>query len=496
MELVLIADVGGAQTYHVGDEAMLEANLGELSRRLPGTRFTVVSADPEATARRYRVEAVAPLGFPSGDAEQDEVRRERRLEEVLRRAEGADADAPPPAAEPAVVAAVRRSSAVVVSGGGNLNSSWPEHIYERVALLELARRFGKRRIVLGQTLGPELRTRERELVHEVLANAHFVGVRETYSLRYAQALAVPESVLELQLDDAWILEPRAAEAAGGPSRPWIGITLTSGIRPLAAATEQLRMLSRALDVDLVFLPHVRGAHDDERVARELERAFGGDGRLSVRDVEAAETARRRISGASMVISSRYHPLVFALAAGVPALGVHLDEYTRIKLVGALGHAGLGEWTLPWALAREGALLAAARELWARRRAVRREIDHHRERWRSMQAAHWDRVVATLSGDGGAITQPGVPEPRGDAQVEPGDAEARPSERWARLNAHLRSTADRAAAERLNLLHQRDEAVRYANSLRGVLAARDDEIAGLRRALEPPPGATPERDERG
>ena len=54
----------------------------------------------------------------------------------------------------------------------------------------------------------------------------------------------------------------------------------------------------------------------------------------------AETARltRR---AAMVIASRYHPLVFALGGGVPAIGIHLDRYTRTKVCGAFDFAGLG-----------------------------------------------------------------------------------------------------------------------------------------------------------
>ncbi len=62
--LVLVGDVGGMETYHVGDEAMLCANIDRL-RQLPRPpSCTVVSSDPQWTSRRYGVQAIPLIGFP------------------------------------------------------------------------------------------------------------------------------------------------------------------------------------------------------------------------------------------------------------------------------------------------------------------------------------------------------------------------------------------------------------------------------------------------
>src|SRR5258705_4524821 len=63
--LLIIGDVGGAERRHIGDEAMLEANLDAFRRLIPEAAFTVVSQDPSWTAARYGVDAVAPFGFPN-----------------------------------------------------------------------------------------------------------------------------------------------------------------------------------------------------------------------------------------------------------------------------------------------------------------------------------------------------------------------------------------------------------------------------------------------
>ena len=49
----LIGDVGPEHSYHVGDEAMLEANIRLLQRIAPHAQLTVVSKEPECTAAAY-----------------------------------------------------------------------------------------------------------------------------------------------------------------------------------------------------------------------------------------------------------------------------------------------------------------------------------------------------------------------------------------------------------------------------------------------------------
>ena len=218
LRLLVIADVGGEGARHVGDEAMLEANLQAFRRLLPDVAFTVVSADPAWVATRYGVDAVAPFGFPEGVSAAGE--RAARLGALM-----AEADAPERARRHATIEAVARADGLVISGGGCLSSSWPHLLYERAALLHLARLFGKPAVVIGQTIGPRLSEDERRLLAETLSSARFVGLRELPSLALAFGMGVPPARLWYQGDDAMFLGEeegeRNVDASGnaGPALP-------------------------------------------------------------------------------------------------------------------------------------------------------------------------------------------------------------------------------------------------------------------------------------
>jgi hypothetical protein len=109
----------------------------------------------------------------------------------------------------------------------------------------------------------------------------------------------------------------------------------------------------------------------------------------------ARKARQITGSASLIVSSRYHPIVFGLAAGVPSIGIYGDEYCRIKLQGVLAHARLERWTLTYGDVARGELLTNALELWRTRDDVRRALESCREGWRDESRERWAAVLRAL-----------------------------------------------------------------------------------------------------
>ena len=457
--VLFVADVGGPATYHVGDEAMLAANLAAFRARSGGELdATVVSSDPESTAARYGVRGARrpwpSLGVASGEP-----------------------DGPPQAGageEPAI-SALADSDALVISGGGNLNSTWPHLLRERIELLEAAARLGKTAVVLGQTLGPTLSAGDRRRLGAALSDAAFVGVRELDSFRLALHLGVPVGRLHYQLDDAFFLPGCEPDGVDLPDPPWAAVTLTGPPRLAADFKRPLSRIHHELGLPLVFLPHAAEPDWDERIGDALAEELGDAViRLPVLDALAV---RRITARAALVISNRYHPLVFAVAEAVPALGLYSDAYTRIKLRGALAHAGLQRWCIDQRLVGTSLFEEAILELWWSRDRTGAHLRGLRPLHELVHRRHWTMVDAALSGE----KSPVEPWPLGAGT----HALAPTPERrgWAAVASAMAEDDHRATWQELFLTEQRDEGVRYARSLKEVLGNREEELANVKRALE-------------
>jgi len=390
MSVIVIGDIGVIDgMMHIGDEAMFEAAAAELSAR--GIDVVGVSSVPDESAERYGVGAVPRLGFAGLDRDAAAARSELLVAAASGRAALAADD---PAT--AVVDAVRAASGVLVAGGGNLASRWPVHIHERGTLAAMARSLGLPVVVSGQTLGPDLIETDAAAVRELLGTAALAAVREPTSAALAASWDVP---VRLGVDDASFL------GGDGPhDRSGIVVSVSGWFdhRPPAEVEASLARLidhaAAAVGGPVRFHAHFgpldptaepRGdAALHERIRAHLtvpsEVVPTGD------SLHSAALAR----SAALVITSRYHPAVFAAPAGVPTLGLVADAYTQIKLSGVLGH-----WGEP-ATATLDELDARARtlvdDLDAARSRIRDEADARRPAHRAAYTAWWDDVAAVLA----------------------------------------------------------------------------------------------------
>jgi polysaccharide pyruvyl transferase WcaK-like protein len=388
--LVMIADVG-ADPFHVGDEAMLAANLEVLRRHRPDLPVTVIGRAKAEVAERYGVTALAAPTL-----------RELSSGRLPRE----------------IATAFEEAGGLFLSGGGNLSSTWPELLRQRIALLREARRRGLPVVTGGQTIGPALDPADGSALAEALAGVDLLGVRELPSAALAMRMGVPAERLSYQPDDAFFLAGRAPEGSGALNEPFLLITLdpafvAAGSRPgLRSLALQLAAIASESRLRLAFLPHVgplgHPGDEDGRAGTALARLLNAEGveceLLPV--MPPAETAwvTRR---AAAVISSRYHPLVFATAAAVPCLGIYRDDYTRIKLQGALAHVGMEAWCQSAADAERFGLVQAFRRLWGRREEIAAAMARAQEPLAGHEERRWRHLLALLARARDAGETPGT-----------------------------------------------------------------------------------------
>jgi len=393
VRVVAIGDVGVIDDMiHIGDEAMFEAFVDAMRER--GLDSVVaISANPGETIERYstggfRAEAIRGIGFaPSAGGR---AAQEDRLDRVVRAAGGEAGLLPADDSASAVIDAIRGSDGVVVTGGGNLASTWPSHIFERLAIGAIADALDVPFVVSGQTLGPQLTDDDSALVARLLGLARLVSVRESASLAVAERLGVPSDRLRLGADDASFLFDEAL-----PSLPYCVVTFANHVGDsdreavITALADLLDEIVETTDLDIVFLAHF-GSLDDSRVRGDSvvhERVMA---QMESRRVMAARIAR----SASLVVTSRYHPAVFAVPAGVATIGIPVDEYTGVKLAGALRNFGQdGILPVNDLLAGEGPALLA--RVWAARDATVAAGRTIADTQRADTAEWWDRVAGVL-----------------------------------------------------------------------------------------------------
>ena len=397
MRIVVIGDVGVLDDMvHIGDEAMFDELVHQMRARGIDD-ITAVSSNPAETSARYGVSAVPGIGYRTQRTREE---LDARMDLVLRTAAGDSGLLAPDDTAHAVIEAIRESDGVAVSGGGNMASTWPSHIFERGTIGEIARLLGKPLVVSGQTIGPELTVADGELVARLLSSADLVGLRESPSRDLCLALGVPADLLTTTVDDASFVSDQQVEADAAPSDPYCLVSLSTHVGSedraafQQATAELLDGIAAETGLDIVFFAHfaslVAGEARGDTVMHNavIERMTATASTAVTSDsVSAARLAR----SAALVVSSRYHPAVFAVSGGVPTIGIPVDGYTTTKLTGALGNFGQGALA-PAAdlVAGRGAAVASA--LWADRESVRERGLALAAENREHSGDWWDRVA--------------------------------------------------------------------------------------------------------
>lgn len=485
---VFVGDVGGPETFHVGDEANLEACLEIFSKLIRGLEAVVVSSDPEHTANAYGVDAVPTLGFASRDRTEYVAHADSLF------AQRADGTAP------AAIHALSNAEGLVICGGGNLSSSWPDHVFERVVLGRIARDRGIPVIIMGQTIGPSLRDLDRDRLGELLRGALHVGVRDAPSYALATGLGVDPSRLSYQPDDSISLLPEppdfpwARALARQTGARWIAVTihpvekLAATMPLLDALASELTRVAEATRAQLVFIPHVAGVSDgtpgDAAIGRELAQRIATSEKMFVSDVLPARQMRWLTGQAELVISTRYHPIVFGLAAGVPSIALWTSQYTRVKLEGALMHAGRPSDSHEFfACVGNGVLAERAVALWSARHSIATELGVVAARW-SRQA---ERRFASIQGSLNLSACTSAPSREAPEDQVICDHLGQALQALLRYTDTVRSRSDDALAQAARHIAEvakgREDAVTFAETLRRSQEEAIEYAQNLRRSRD-------------
>ncbi|MBW4933401.1 polysaccharide pyruvyl transferase family protein [Marinobacter sp. F4206] len=327
-KILMLSDITGlGPDYHVGDEAMAEVAIERLGKLVGKENLILGCAAPERVPATYGVRAFAFYHIT------DDNFRRMLWTKPLSYFKSIAMN----------VFQVMRCDKVVVCGGGNMTSVWPGVLESRLRLLKVANFFKKDVVLVSQTIGP-YEEAHRARVDRTLAKAKWIGVRDV-NFSHTQVSAP----VHFALDDACYLEQKHSDysrsiCANSGTFACVSMRKFGGMddADVLRVASSIERTVRAQHLNTVFIPHhaPMGVRGDIELAQKIKHLWAEDGFHLVDPIPLASELKALTSDSKLVVSMRYHQLVFALSIGIPAVGIYVDEYTQAKLTGSFEALGL------------------------------------------------------------------------------------------------------------------------------------------------------------
>ena len=322
---------------NIGDTAMLKTTVTRLQDRWPRARLQII------TTSRERLAALCPGTDPIILTPErgpmgwlpDRVRGGIGLR--YKRAVSARPWAAwrfsPGAGQ--LLDALQGCDLAVCSGGGFVNDSFLLHATGVLAALRSMQRRGVLTAMLGQGYGPLANPRLTGLASTVIPQLNLISLRGPQGQRTVAGLRGGRGEPAVTGDDALELAGAGRLAAG----PALGVNLRAtaytGLESSLAGQIASAVAATAAEASLPMRGLPISWHRAGEDWRALAGAFGADsavahtGRL-VRDITSLATA---VADCRIVVTSSYHAAVFALARGIPAVGISSTPYYDGKFGG-------------------------------------------------------------------------------------------------------------------------------------------------------------------
>jgi polysaccharide pyruvyl transferase WcaK-like protein len=233
---------------------------------------------------------------------------------------------------------IRATDLLVVCGMGGVTDVFERYALDLLDTIGLVKANGKGVVAMfGQAFGPiSSDTEVAERAREVLPQVDFIGLRESRaSIPLLERLGVNLSRVMVTGDDALQIAAQNRCSKFGDS---IGINVRVASYSQVTLTqvqqlgEVLRSFASARSVPLQPLPilHLEGADIDfiQLVAEGYSRVHS-----NLSDSPDSFNFIKQVHNCRIVVVGSYHAAVFALAQGVPIIGLHNSDYYRDKFLG-------------------------------------------------------------------------------------------------------------------------------------------------------------------
>ena len=284
---------------NIGDESILRAVVDNLRGKLSDIEITVLSQNPESTAKRYGVHSV----------------NRKSTKDILR--------------------AVRKCD-LLISGGGSLlqDVTSKKSILYYLMIIWAAFFFRKKVFIYSQGIGPILSKINRRLTAVTLRHAHGIVVRDEASrellieigIKGDKIIVTADPVLRIKKADLdlgrEILHKEGFSAE--PGRRTVGFAIREKKTDSNFVDELCISISRLIEeyhAQIVLIPFHYS--EDMAVIEEIQSRFAG-GVCCIRHKYLTDEMLSIIGNMDVLVGVRLHALIHAAIMDVPMIAVSYD----------------------------------------------------------------------------------------------------------------------------------------------------------------------------
>lgn len=357
--------------YNNGDAAIVSAQIAELRRVFPGADITILTIDVAAPGETFDACPVySALMFCAVNPAH--ANRLRKLVAATAMLVYATIWAVvfrltrrylplPPSWRPALERLAQADMQIGV-GGGYLRAK--RDLTSTILLVLLFHQIWLAKIMCkpvyqyAQSFGPYPTRLQQRVAKLGLRCVDLLLVREVKSRQLLGELGLASKRVRLVPDSAFLFRPpinaklrRQVFSALPPGGPIVGVTVRQWLSTKAQAAYEQAVAGfvdslQARGFRVIFVPQVtstRQNDDDRSVGRRIGKLLKQNTnvlilrrRFSYRDIKSI------FAGLDYLVGTRFHSVIFALTAGVPALAIEYEHKTS----GIMQDLDLGQWVVP------------------------------------------------------------------------------------------------------------------------------------------------------
>lgn len=300
---VLRGTISGYYGYgNLGDDAILQAISRQLYDPQHPVRLTVLSRHPKDTAREYGLPAVQRFW-------------------------------------PVAVYRTLKKSDVLISGGGSLlqDKTSTRSLLYYLAVIRLANRMKKPVFLYANGIGPLNNASSRRRVLKCLEDCCKITLRDEKSLDELRSIGLSRQDIEITGDPVFTLMPEHGSEAdlAAYGIPADGEIIGVSVRALPAQAHYAGQFAALCDrlvneagKTIVFL--VMQESEDEAISQRIQNLMNAPSYL-VKTPGNPEKMLGIIAHMELLISMRFHTLVFAANVNVPMIGCIYDPKVEAML---------------------------------------------------------------------------------------------------------------------------------------------------------------------